>query len=114
MDRPPPTATRAIIQLGQQLSHIIQQLEQHRTCYDRADNLAWHMRLRGHQVDAHPPKLPLADIAPRLIAKHVTESLLTDIHATGHHVFRNGDRWQINPPAAARDGALSFYLMEAP
>lgn len=115
MDRPTPIATRAIIQLGQQLSHTIQRLEQHRACYDRADHLAEHLQARGHQVDAHPPQLPMAaDIAPRLIARHVTASLLTDIHATGHHAFRNGHRWQINPPADARDGALSFYLMEAP
>lgn len=115
MDRPTPIATLVIIQLGQQISHTIQRLEQHRACYDRADHLAAQLQAQGHQVDAHPPRLPMAaDIAPRLIAKHVTATLLADIHATGHLVFRNRDRWQINPPADAREGALSFYLMETP
>lgn len=112
MDSPIPTATRAIIQLGQHISHTVHRLQQHTPCYHRADQLAEQLQASGHQVAAYPPHLPMADLTPYLIAKHISPALIDAINATGHHAFQNGHRWQINPPADARDGALSFHLTE--
>lgn len=112
MDSPIPTATRAIVQLGQHVSYIIGRLQQHTPCYHRADQLASQLQASGHQVDVYPPRLPLADLTPYLIAKSISPALIDAINATGHHAFQNGERWQINPPAGAPDGALSFHLTE--
>lgn len=115
MDQPLDLHTAAIINLGDQFAHVTRQLAHHRCDYIRAAELASHIKRNTKlRAFAAPPMLPLdGSYAPTIVVDDIAQAIPA-IEQTGHIVINNGGTYQINPPPAAPDAALTFKLEQTP
>ncbi|WP_174874207.1 hypothetical protein [Vogesella oryzae] len=103
-----------LLRLSEEYTSAVRRIDLHRWDYINAENLAAALALTGHHITVTSTHSPLRDISPQLLCSQISKELIAAITQLGFRPFKNGDHWQVNPPACAGDNAMSFTLLERP